>query len=91
MNAITTIDKAGRLIVPKSMRDALHLRPGDSVELKETPEGLLMRPKAEGTQMKKKGRFWVLSGGDEPLTNDTVNQVLRQGREEREKRAMGFE
>lgn len=49
-----------------------------------------MRPKADGLQMKEKGRFWVCSGG-EPLTNDTVNQILQQGREEREKRAMGLE
>lgn len=29
----TTIDRGGRVVIPKSMRDALHVRPGAELEI----------------------------------------------------------
>ena len=34
MNAIAEIDKAGRVVVPKKFRDALHLVPGTRLSLR---------------------------------------------------------
>jgi AbrB family looped-hinge helix DNA binding protein len=33
MNTTVTIDKAGRVVIPKEIRDELRLEPGDSLAL----------------------------------------------------------
>ena len=38
-----TIDKAGRLVLPKAMRDALHLKPGSSLEVERRDDELILR------------------------------------------------
>jgi len=40
----TTIDKAGRIVVPKSLRDALNLYGGDEVEIELDGERLTLTP-----------------------------------------------
>ncbi|MGH9056286.1 MAG: AbrB/MazE/SpoVT family DNA-binding domain-containing protein [Acidimicrobiales bacterium] len=40
----TTIDRAGRVVVPKAFRERLGLRAGQEVELEETDVGLLLVP-----------------------------------------------
>jgi len=36
------IDKAGRVILPKPIRDRLGMLPGCNIEIEETPNGLLL-------------------------------------------------
>jgi AbrB family looped-hinge helix DNA binding protein len=38
------IDKAGRIILPKPVRDRFHLREGSELDLVEGPDGLTLRP-----------------------------------------------
>jgi len=42
--ATLTIDKAGRVVIPKPLRDQLHLNPGDILELEAHGEIMTMRP-----------------------------------------------
>ncbi|MFO0093654.1 MAG: AbrB/MazE/SpoVT family DNA-binding domain-containing protein, partial [Gemmatimonadaceae bacterium] len=44
MTTTVTIDKAGRIIVPKALRDALHLEAGDTLELEAEGEQMTLRP-----------------------------------------------
>ncbi|MBB5341005.1 AbrB family looped-hinge helix DNA binding protein [Edaphobacter lichenicola] len=55
MNAITEIDKAGRVVVPKKLRDALHLVPGTRLTLHQEGDRLVIQPEARprGLYMKK--------------------------------------
>ena len=39
-----TIDKAGRILIPKSVRDDLHLQAGDSLELDRQGDTLRLTP-----------------------------------------------
>ncbi len=48
MNATTEIDKAGRIVVPKKMRDALHLVPGTRVTLKQEGDAIQIAPERAG-------------------------------------------
>jgi AbrB family looped-hinge helix DNA binding protein len=43
MNTTAEIDKAGRLVVPKKMREALHLVPGTRVILRQEGETIVLR------------------------------------------------
>jgi AbrB family looped-hinge helix DNA binding protein len=47
MNAIAEIDKAGRLVVPKKMRDALHLVPGTRLILQQEGHAITMQSEAQ--------------------------------------------
>lgn len=39
-----TIDAAGRVVVPKLLRDQFHLVPGSELEIEPTGDGVIIRP-----------------------------------------------
>jgi AbrB family looped-hinge helix DNA binding protein len=41
---LNSVDKAGRIILPKPVRDRLQLREGCELALEEHPDGLVLRP-----------------------------------------------
>ena len=88
MNATTTIDKAGRIVLPKQIRDELQLRPGDAIELDATEDRVVLRPASGKGRMYKEKGMWVFDSG-EPLTVEVVNKTLRRVREERDRRNLG--
>jgi len=52
----TTIDKFGRVLIPKKMRDAMGLEAGAELEVEQTDEQILIKPKREGAR-------WVVREG----------------------------
>jgi looped-hinge helix DNA binding domain, AbrB family len=56
------IDKVGRVILPKPVRDRLGLRAGSDLEVQETPEGVLLKPADRRPSLIGKGSFWVHTG-----------------------------
>ena len=67
MNATLTIDKAGRVVLPKPVRDALQISPGDSLELESSEDHIVLRPAPGKGRMYKKQGVWVFDSGDVPL------------------------
>ena len=89
MNTVITIDKAGRLVIPKSLREELHLEAGDALELESAGEEITLRPvRSKSTLVKKQG-VWVFEGGRAPISAETTNDVLEQIREERDLQSLG--
>ncbi len=77
------MDKAGRVVIPKPLREELHLEPGDALELESGGEQITLRP-ARGTgPLQNEHGIWVLHTG-EPLSASATDDVLRQIREERD-------
>ncbi len=88
MNTTLTLDKAGRVVLPKTVRDALQIGPGDSLELESSEDRIILRP-ARGTgRLYKKQGMWVFDSG-EPLAAEVVNQTIRRVREERDRHNLG--
>lgn len=87
MAATVTIDKAGRLVLPKPMRDALHLRPGDTLEIEKNGELITLRLPQPKASMRLKNGFWVFDTGGR-ITPEMVNQTLTEVREEQERRIL---
>jgi AbrB family looped-hinge helix DNA binding protein len=83
-----TIDKAGRIVLPKPVRDELQLSPGDSLEVESSEDRVILRPVRGNGRIYKKQGVWVFDSG-EPLDADVVNKTLRQVREERDRRNSG--
>ncbi|MGO9559123.1 MAG: AbrB/MazE/SpoVT family DNA-binding domain-containing protein [Acidimicrobiales bacterium] len=69
----TTIDKAGRLVIPKAMRDRLGLQPGE-VELTADGAALRVEPVSGETLVERDGRLVIPSSGS-PLTDELVSEL----------------
>lgn len=89
MNATVTVDKAGRLVLPKPVRDELQLCPGDALELQSSEDGILLRPARTGGRMKKEHGVWVFDSG-KPLTEETVRRTRHNIRHDRERKILGL-
>jgi AbrB family looped-hinge helix DNA binding protein len=70
-----TIDRAGRLVVPKQLRDAVGLVPGE-VEMVVDGSGIRIDP-APGSGFVEQGGRWVIDD-DVQLSDDDV-RTLRFG------------
>ena len=83
-----TLDKAGRVVLPKPLRDEMHLEPGDELEIETSGEDITLRPLRVQAPLRKKQGVWVYGVG-EPLSSTTVDKVVRQLRRERDVRNLG--
>ena len=84
MNAILTIDKGGRVVLPKSLRDELRLEPGDTLELVSEDQKITLRPIKNGSSMRRERGVWVFQGSKKiPL--EATNFTLEKLRNERDK------
>lgn len=88
MTVTTTIDKAGRVVVPKAIRDALHLKAGDELEIESDGEALTLRQHRAQATLKLKNGFWVVDTGGR-VTTEMVKDLLNEIREEHERRILG--
>jgi AbrB family looped-hinge helix DNA binding protein len=84
----TTLDKAGRIVLPKPLRDELNLSPGDTLEVSVAREQITMRPLRISSPLQKERGVWVFRTG-EKLAQATVDQTIRQVREDRHHAALG--
>ena len=84
MNARLTIDVAGRVVIPKPLRDELDLSPGDSLELESVGERITLRPIRMTAPLVKEQGVWVFRTG-QPLAAAVVDDVLSQVREDRDR------
>ena len=83
MIAKLTLDKAGRVVLPKPLRDELELAAGDTLELESQGEQIMLRPVRGAAPLQKERGIWVYRTG-RPLTATATDQTLRQIREERD-------
>lgn len=88
MNGTLTVDKAGRVVLPKPVRDQMQLRAGDSLEIESSEDRIVLRPRRGGAGLHKKQGIWVFSTG-EPISAKATDDVLRQIRRERELSILG--
>jgi len=88
MIAKLTLDKLGRIVLPKPMRDKLQLVPGDQLELESLDDRIVVRPVRGIGQLRKKQGVWVFRSG-EPLSAETVRKTIEELRRERDERNLG--
>jgi AbrB family looped-hinge helix DNA binding protein len=75
------IDRAGRIVVPKPIRQRLGLQPNTEIELVEQADGVLLRPLEHQSPMVKKDGLWVHLGQvDETYDFDRLIDDVREER-----------
>lgn len=57
-----TLDKFGRIVLPKKVRDDLELGPGAVLEVEEVGQEIILRPTREEPQLVEKGGVLVFAG-----------------------------
>ena len=62
--ATVTLDRAGRITLPRDAQRKLGIKSGDSQELEVVDGALLLRPVCKKRGMMKKEGIWVFTGGD---------------------------
>ncbi len=82
MNATVEIDKSGRIVIPKKMRDAMGLQAGSRLRVERAGDRLLIEHLAEEAHLELRDGLLVAVGGGK-LTLDDVNQVIQEQRERR--------
>ena len=83
-----TIDSAGRVVIPKPLRDELALAPGDTLELESNAESITLRPARNTSPLTKKRGVWVFHTG-EPLPISVADNILDRVRGNRDDHNVG--
>jgi AbrB family looped-hinge helix DNA binding protein len=79
MRTCLRIDRAGRVVLPKAVRDELGLHAGDALDVVVRADEITLRPRRSSTPLQKERGVWVFRTGAKLTTNE-VNQVLKDVR-----------
>lgn len=85
----TTIDRAGRLVIPKRVREEAGLRPGVPLDVRWREGRIEIEPSPMPVRLVRKGKLLVAvpETGVGALTADTVERTRAALRRERRARA----
>ncbi len=86
MSTKLTLDRAGRVMIPKSLRKELHLSPGDTLQLDSRGDEVTLRPLRPQALLQKEQGVWVYQG---EATHASVPDLIDRERERRLRELMG--
>lgn len=76
-----TLDKAGRIVLPKPVREELGLAAGDTLQLDTEGDHILLTPVREQAAMRKEQGIWVFDEGTPAA--DSIAELIDSDREKR--------
>jgi AbrB family looped-hinge helix DNA binding protein len=80
MNGKVTLDQAGRLVLPKPVREALRIGPGDSLNVAIEGERVVLTPVHVRPGLQKERGLWVFHSGKQSDVSipDLIDDVREQ-------------
>ncbi len=88
MTTEVVVDKVGRVVIPKLLREELHLGPGDSLHLESAGDQITLRPVRGSTPLRKEDGIWVFRTGKR-IPAVATDKLLDDLRAERDLRHIG--
>ena len=90
MSCSVTIDSSGRLVIPRNIREQLHLRSGSRLNLEVKGDGVFLAPlpDEDARIVKRAGRLVIESS--QILSDEAVRKALVSDREERINKLSGL-
>ncbi len=82
MKTIARLDKVGRIVLPKAVRDRLRLAPGDAISIEVTDDEATLRHAASESALTRESGVRVFGTG-KPMPHDEARDLLRSVRVER--------
>lgn len=78
----TTIDRAGRLVIPKEIRDEAGIEPGMQLQVTCREGRVELEPRRRPVRIEKKGRLQIAVSVDagEPLTRGAIAEAQKRAR-----------
>jgi AbrB family looped-hinge helix DNA binding protein len=83
MTTTVTLDRAGRIVLPKLLREELRLEPGDTLELESEGGRLTLSPVRSDSPLRKERGVWVFRTGTK-LPSAATDKTLCDIREQRD-------
>lgn len=78
----TTLDRFGRVVIPKEIRDTLGLKPGELLKVEQSDDEVVLKPLREEPPIKVKEGVLVYTG----TAASNLMEAVRAHREERLRR-----
>jgi AbrB family looped-hinge helix DNA binding protein len=75
----TTIDRFGRIVLPKKLRDDLNLEPGSQIQIEESGQEIILKPIHGEPNLRLKEGVLVFSG----VAIGDINNAVEKHRAER--------
>jgi AbrB family looped-hinge helix DNA binding protein len=80
-NVLVRMDGAGRVVLPKPVREELALQPGDLLRVAVEGLAVTLTPRQENTGLVRRGKAFVFApAGDEVLAAGAVDGFLEEER-----------
>jgi AbrB family looped-hinge helix DNA binding protein len=89
-DVLIPMDQAGRIVLPKAVRQELALKPGDVLRVSIRGLAVTLTPNQEITGFVRKGKALVFStAGEAVISAGTVEELLEGERDEHRRRVAG--
>ena len=83
MNAQTKVSAKGQVVIPKDIRDRYRLEAGRILDVIETPDGVLLRPRQERERITmeeaKRRLAEIIKYDGPPVSIEEMNETIREG------------
>ena len=83
-----SVDRDGRIVIPKSVRREMHLEPGDTLELECQGDRVTLRPARKPASLRMVDGVWLVRTSV-ALSAASVREASEQAHLEREDRIAG--
>jgi AbrB family looped-hinge helix DNA binding protein len=80
MATTVSLDKAGRLVLPKPLREKLRLGPGDNLSIESDGDQITLRPIRPEPLLVKECGIWVYNGAP---SDESIPDMIDREREKR--------